>query len=75
MESPHGRNRMPGPQPLFQYGEQETGLRVGKVIGSHKTEKHFELTISTVRFTYTRRTGKIETEAIRESFLDNQLSP
>ena len=44
-------------------GEKEIGLRVGKVIGRYKMEKHFELTITTNSFTYTRRTDNIATEA------------
>ena len=44
-------------------GEKEIGLRVGKVIGRYKMEKHFELTITTHSFTYTRRTDNIATEA------------
>ena len=44
-------------------GEKEIGLRVGKVIGSHKMGKHFELTITADRFSYSRRTENIETEA------------
>jgi hypothetical protein len=44
-------------------GEQEIGLRVGKVIGKYKMEKHFELTITGSSFTYTRREDKIREEA------------
>ena len=44
-------------------GEKEIGLRVGKVIGCYKMEKHFELTITTNSFAYTRRTDNIATEA------------
>jgi hypothetical protein len=44
-------------------GEKEIGLRVGKVIGRYKMEKHFELTITANSFTYTRRTDNITTEA------------
>ena len=44
-------------------GEKEIGLRVGKVIGCYKMEKHFELTITANSFAYTRRTDNIATEA------------
>lgn len=44
-------------------GEQEIGLRVGKVIGKHKMAKHFDLTITETSFTYTRNEGRIREEA------------
>ena len=44
-------------------GEKEIGLRVGKVIGKHKMEKHFELTITNNSFTYTRNEDNIREEA------------
>lgn len=44
-------------------GEKEIGLRVGKVIGRFKMEKHFELTITDGSFTYTRLIDKIAAEA------------
>ncbi len=43
--------------------EQEIGLRVGKVIGRFKMQKHFELTITDESFAYTRREDKIAAEA------------
>ena len=62
-------------------GEKEIGLRVGKVIGSHKMGKHFELTITADRFSYSRRTENIETEAaldglyvVRSSVSSNKMS-
>jgi transposase len=45
-------------------GEEKIGLRVGKVINKYKMEKHFELTISKDRFTFSRRTDKIAQEAL-----------
>jgi len=45
-------------------GEDEIGLRVGKVIGKYKMEKHFELTITNDRFTFSRRTDAIAKEAL-----------
>lgn len=44
-------------------GEKELGLRVGKVIGKYKMEKHFELTITGSSLTYTRREDTIREEA------------
>lgn len=40
------------------------GLRVGKVIGKYKMEKHFELTITDDSFTYARREENIAAEAM-----------
>jgi len=45
-------------------GKDNIGLRVGKVIGQHKMEKHFELTITDDSFTYTRREENIAAEAM-----------
>lgn len=45
-------------------GEDKIGLRVGKVIGKYKMEKHFELTITNDRFTFSRRTDAIAKEAL-----------
>ncbi len=44
-------------------GEKEIGLRVGKVIGKYKMQKHFELTITKDSFRYARRAEKIAEEA------------
>jgi transposase len=44
-------------------GEKEIGLRVGKVIGRFKMQKHFELTITADSFTYTRLIDGIAAEA------------
>ena len=44
-------------------GEQEIGLRVGKVIGKYKMAKHFDLVITADSFTYTRNTATIGEEA------------
>jgi len=44
-------------------GEQEIGLRVGKVINQHKMAKHFDLTITETSFTYTRNEERIREEA------------
>ena len=48
-------------QPLR--GEDKIGLRVGKVVGKYKMQKHFELTITNDSFTYTRNHEAIEAEA------------
>jgi len=40
------------------------GIRVGKVIGKYKMEKHFELTITDDSFTYARRAENIAAEAM-----------
>lgn len=45
-------------------GEKEIGLRVGKVIGKYKMQKHFELTITENRFTFERNEEKIKSEAL-----------
>jgi hypothetical protein len=39
------------------------GVRVGKVVGKHKMEKHFTLTIADRQFGYTRDQAAIDTEA------------
>jgi hypothetical protein len=39
------------------------GVRVGKVVGKHKMEKHFTLTIADGQFGYTRDQAAIDTEA------------
>jgi transposase len=44
-------------------GEQEIGLRVGKVIGKHKMAKHFDLTVTQDSFIYTRNEQRIGAEA------------
>lgn len=44
-------------------GEDQIGLRVGKVIGKHKMAKHFELTITEDSFSYERREEQIKAEA------------
>jgi hypothetical protein len=44
-------------------GEDEIGLRVGKVIGKYKMGKHFDLTITEKSFTYARLEGSIREEA------------
>lgn len=48
-------------QPLR--GKDKIGLRVGKVIGKYKMQKHFELTITEDSFAYTRQQDAIEAEA------------
>jgi len=45
-------------------GEAAIGLRVGKVIGKYKMEKHFELTITDDRFSFARRQENIAAEAL-----------
>jgi len=45
-------------------GEKEISLRVGKVIGKYKMQKHFDLTITKDRFTFGRNEEKIQTEAL-----------
>ncbi len=41
----------------------KTGIRTGKVIGKYKMEKHFTLTITDDKFTYTRNKEQIAAEA------------
>ena len=62
-------------------GADEIGLKVGKVLGSHKMGKHFRLDIGDSRFEFARDLGKIEAEAqldgiyiIRTSEADESLS-
>ena len=43
--------------------KDETGLRVGKIIGRYKMGKHFKLHISDTTFSYERDTGGIAAEA------------
>ncbi len=43
--------------------EGPIGVRVGKVVGKYKMEKHFELTIAEHRFVFIRRQESIDTEA------------
>jgi len=44
-------------------GQGPIGVRVGKVIGKYKMEKHYEITIEDHRFTFTRRQETIGAEA------------
>jgi len=44
-------------------GKEQIGLRVGRVIGQRKMEKHFKLTITETSFSYARREEKIQAEA------------
>jgi transposase len=44
-------------------GQDEIGLRVGKVINQYKVAKHFELAIGENTFTYARKTDAIAAEA------------
>lgn len=44
-------------------GKEQIGLRVGRVIGQRKMEKHFELTMTETSFSYARREEKIQAEA------------
>lgn len=44
-------------------GKEKIGLRVGRVIGQRKMEKHFELTITETSFSYVRREENIRAEA------------
>ena len=44
-------------------GQDEIGLRVGKVINQYKVAKHFELTIDEDTFTFARRQDNIAAEA------------
>jgi transposase len=45
-------------------GKAAIGLRVGKVIGKHKMEKHFELTITDDSFSFHRNEAKIKQEQL-----------
>jgi DDE family transposase len=44
-------------------GQAEIGLRVGRVLNSHKMGKHFEWEITDDKFTYCRKTEQIAAEA------------
>ena len=44
-------------------GADQIGLRVGKIINTHKMAKHLQVTITDTTLTITRRTGQIEAEA------------
>jgi hypothetical protein len=44
-------------------GQAEIGLRVGRVLNSHKMGKHFEWEITDAKFTYWRKTEQIAAEA------------
>lgn len=44
-------------------GEDQIGLRVGKVINRHKVAKHFELQITATSFSYQRKEAAIRDEA------------
>jgi hypothetical protein len=63
-------------------GQDQIGLRVGKVLGRFKMAKHFEITITETRFTYARRSETIAAEArldglyvLRTSVPENVLGP
>lgn len=45
-------------------GQDEIGLRVGKIIGKHKMQKHFQLTITEKSFSFQRNNQKIKAEAL-----------
>lgn len=45
-------------------GQDEIGLRVGKIIGKHKMQKHFQLTITEKSFSFQRNNQKIKDEAL-----------
>ena len=47
-------------------GQGKIGLRIGKVIGKYKVEKHFNLEIGEDFFRYERDTEKIEAEALQD---------
>jgi hypothetical protein len=44
-------------------GQDQIGLRVGKVLGRFKMAKHFDISITQTRFTYTRKSEAIAAEA------------
>lgn len=44
-------------------GKDKIGIKVGKVIGKHKMEKHYTLTITDTSFTFTRDQANIDAEA------------
>jgi hypothetical protein len=43
-------------------GADQIGLRVGKIINTHKMAKHLQVTITDTTLTITRRTGQIDAE-------------
>jgi hypothetical protein len=45
-------------------GEKKIALTVGKIINKYKMEKHFDLTITDTDFTFERKMGQIEDEAL-----------
>lgn len=47
-------------------GQDEIGLRVGRVLGKYKVAKHFHLEIGDDFFRYERKTAKIEEEALQD---------
>ena len=62
-------------------GEQEIGLRVGKVINKYKMAKHFDLTITADSFSYCRKEEQIREEAaldgiyvVRSSVEDQRMN-
>ncbi len=52
-----GRKRNP------LHGQDQIGLRAGKVLGKYKVAKHFELEITSGGFTYRRKEERIEAES------------
>lgn len=62
-------------------GQDKIGVRVGKVLGKYKMEKHFNYTITDTSFSYERDQEQIEAEAqldgiyiLRTSVADDQFS-
>jgi hypothetical protein len=49
-------------------GAGEIGLAVGKVISKYKTGKHFDITITDITLTLTRRQAQIDAEAALDGF-------
>jgi transposase len=49
-------------------GQNQIGLRVGRVINAHKMAKHFELTITETGFAYARKSEQIQAEAALDGF-------
>ena len=45
------------------HGQDQIGLRAGKVLGKYKVAKHFELEITSGGFTYRRKEERIEAES------------
>jgi len=63
-------------------GAGKIGIRVGKVVGRHKMEKHYTLSITDSAFTFTRDQAAIDLEAaldgiyvIRTSVPTSQMNP